>query len=469
MVGGGTIKRRLLENLLSILTIAGVIVGIVCGVLIRSGSEEEPKPSDELVKGLRIPGDLLLRGLHMLVLPLVMTSLILGLAGNKRSKFNRQAGLAILYYLSTTLFAAIIGLILVWAISPGGTPEAQRSQGEDIDVSNTTVLDFIGDMIKNLIPANMVAMSHMKYRTVYEDNVVFEEPVEGMNMLGIIFISIAFGVIIMANREECEPFLDFCKSLNVIINKLTRVVLWYSPIGIMFLVMAEYTVSDIGEYAKEILLYIVTVLVGLAIHFFVVLPLILLLLAKRNPLPYYRALLPAMATAFGTASSTVTIPLTMKCTKRAGVSADVVDFIVPVGATINMDGTALYEAVACLFIAQLNDRQLTNPEIVITALTATVAAIGAAGIPSAGLVTLVMVLNAVDLGTEHIALILTIDWLLDRFRTMTNIVGDAVGCAVIERLSGSSCPSDNDEPEFQELKNKDEEQNHVDHEVHVGA
>lgn len=162
----------------------------------------------------------------------------------------------------------------------------------------------------------------------------------------------------------------------------------------------------------------------------------------------------------------------MKCVKKAGVSEDVVDFVIPVGATINMDGTALYEAVACLFIAQLNDRELTNPEIVITALTATVAAIGAAGIPSAGLVTLVMVLNAVDLGTEHIALILTIDWLLDRFRTMTNVVGDAVGCAVIEQLAGSSCPRSGgagDEEKFLQLKNKEEDNNHVDHAVHVGA
>ncbi|XP_063684373.1 excitatory amino acid transporter 1-like isoform X2 [Bolinopsis microptera] len=469
MAGGGKVRRMLVNNLLSILTIAGVIVGVICGYLIRSSKDEEPKHTDELIKGIRIPGDLLLRGLNMLVLPLVMTSLILGLAGNKRGKFNKQAGITILYYVSTTLFAAIIGLVLVCAIQPGG--RAEGSKGEELGVRNTTVLDFVGDMIKNLVPANIVAMSHQKTRTTY-DHGVMEEPVEGMNMLGVIFISITFGVIIMANKEECQPFLDFCLSLNVIINKLTRVVLWYSPIGIMFLVMAEYSVSDVSEYAKEIGLYVVTVLVGLAIHFFIVLPVILFALAKKNPLLYYKSLLPAMATAFGTASSTVTIPITMKCVKKAGVSEDVVDFVIPVGATINMDGTALYEAVACLFIAQLNDRELTNPEIVITALTATVAAIGAAGIPSAGLVTLVMVLNAVDLGTEHIALILTIDWLLDRFRTMTNVVGDAVGCAVIEQLAGSSCPRSGgagDEEKFLQLKNKEEDNNHVDHAVHVGA
>jgi len=440
------------DNLLSILTIAGVVFGVIGGV-INKGNNPDLAPEDPLVKGIRIPGDLLLRGLNMLVLPLVMTSLIIGLAGNKRSKFNKQAGITFLYYLTTTIIAAIIGLILVSVIVPGRLREpeidSELDTGELRENSNATVLDFIVDTIKNLIPDNMVAMAHQKTRTLPDRS---EEVAEGMNMLGIISISIAFGVIVMANKEECQPFLNFCLSLNLIINKLTRVILWYSPIGIMFLVMAEYSVSDINKYANQIGMYIVTVLVGLGIHFFIVLPAILFSLTRRNPLVYYKSLLPAMATAFGTASSTVTIPLTMKCTKKAGVSGDIVDFVIPVGATINMDGTALYEAVACLFIAQLNEIQLTNPQIVITAITATVAAIGAAGIPSAGLVTLVMVLNAVDLDTKHIALILTIDWFLDRFRTMTNVVGDAVGCAVIEKIAGVSPGGAGEEPAFHQLK-----------------
>ena len=162
----------------------------------------------------------------------------------------------------------------------------------------------------------------------------------------------------------------------------------YAPIGIMFLVMAELAGNGL-EKSKELGLYIATVLVGLAMHFFLVLPGILGSLGRRNPFKFYKNLLPAMATAFGTASSTVTIPVTLKCAEKAGISKRITDFVVPIGATINMDGTALYEAVACLFLAQLNGVELSKPEIIITGITATIAAIGAAGIPSAGLITLV--------------------------------------------------------------------------------
>lgn len=463
MCSGSKAKKALRNNMLAIFTIAGVIIGIGAGVGIRKS--HEPEPHHNLIKGIRIPGDLLLRGLHMLVLPLVMTSLILGIAGNSPGKFNKQAGVTFLYYITTTIFAAIIGLLLVSAIDPGKVTVARQASETHQDPKykddKSSVLDVISDMIKNIVPKNMISMSHMKTKTVYKPGEKpDEQAVEGMNMLGVIAVSIAIGVIVMANKEQCKPFLDFCQAVNIIVHKLTKCILWYSPIGIMFLVMAEYSLSDVDQYASQIGKYIATVLAGLAAHLFIVLPSILMICTGRNPLSYYKSLLPAMATAFGTASSTVTIPLTMKCVKKAGVSADIVDFVAPVGATVNMDGTALYEAVACLFIAQLSDRQLTNPEIVITGLTATVAAIGAAGIPSAGLVTLVMVLNTVDLSTEHIALILTVDWFIDRFRTLTNVVGDAVGCAVIEKFAGSSKPLANgqaDPVEYHELTKKDEE------------
>jgi len=435
------------RNLLAILTLLAVLVGVIAGVLIQRANPDLTK-DDLLPVGLNFPGELLLRALHLIVLPLVVTCLIIGLSGNKSSKFNKQAGLTILYYLSTTIIAAIIGLILVSVIEPGVTAKKMMG-GPDVKITETAenaqALDVIGDLIRNFVPDNLVAVAFQKRQTQLESKsgingstVVVRTGVEvdGINMLGVISVSIAVGIVIMANRAESGPVLDFFVSLHFITLKLTEVILWYSPIGIMFLVMSQLSFNNIGLYMASVGMYMITVLVGLSIHLFLVLPGIYFGITKKNPFVLYKHMLPAAATAFGTASSAVTIPVTMDCVKKAGVDATIVDTVIPVGATINMDGTALYEAVACVFIAQLSGIQLTNAQLVITALTATVAAIGAAGIPSAGLVTMVMVLNAVGLDTTHIASILAIDWLLDRFRTMINVIGDGVGCAVVEKLTG---------------------------------
>lgn len=429
------------RNLLAILTLLAVLVGIIAGVMIQRANPGLTK-DDMLPIGLNFPGELLLRALHLIVLPLVVTCLIIGLSGSKSSKFNKQAGLTIMYYLSTTIIAAVIGLILVSVIEPG---VSAKKMIEGVQISSTAensqALDVIGDLIRNLVPDNVVAVAFQKRQTQLEigtNGTVVRTGVEvdGINMLGVISVSIAIGIVIMANKAESGPVLDFFVSLHFITMKLTEAILWYSPIGIMFLVMSQLSFNNIGQYMATVGMYMITVLVGLFIHLFLVLPGIYFGITKKNPFVLYKHMLPAAATAFGTASSAVTIPVTMDCVKKAGVDPTIVDTVIPVGATINMDGTALYEAVACVFIAQLSGIQLTNAQLVITALTATVAAIGAAGIPSAGLVTMVMVLNAVGLDTTHIASILAIDWLLDRFRTMINVIGDGVGCAVVEKLAG---------------------------------
>ena len=180
--------------------------------------------------------------------------------------------------------------------------------------------------------------------------------------------------------------------------------------------------------------YFSTVLLGLATHAFITLPLILWVFTRRNPFQFMYQMSQALLTAFSTASSTATLPVTMECAvQKAGVSKQSTDFVVPLGATINMDGTALYEATAAIFIAQAVGFELSLLELLTVAVTATLAAIGAAGIPEAGLVTMVIVLNAVGLPVEYIGLILSVDWLLDRFRTAVNVFGDATGSAVVER------------------------------------
>ena len=233
--------------------------------------------------------------------------------------------------------------------------------------------------------------------------------------------------------------------VNQAIMKIVHVIIAFAPVGI-FALIADRMGSSGGwsGFLPELVKlgwYSGTVISGLAIHGLVVLPLVLLLLGRRRVTPYARNQLPALSTAFSTASSSATLPLTIECvTEKNGVSKRVASFVLPLGATINMDGTALYEAVAAVFIAQAYGITMGPVEQVVIFLTATLAAIGAAGIPEAGLVTMVIVLRAVDLPIEGISLILVIDWFLDRCRTTVNVWGDAVGAAVIAKYEGEANP-----------------------------
>jgi solute carrier family 1 (high affinity glutamate transporter) protein 1 len=226
--------------------------------------------------------------------------------------------------------------------------------------------------------------------------------------------------------------------------------MWLAPVGIFGLVAGRFgTAMEVGgmqafvEQLAAVGRYMVTVLVGLGIHGLLVLPLVLYFVARRNPFLYFRGMASALLTAFSTASSAATLPLTIETAQENnGVDERATQFVLPLGATINMDGTALYEAVAVIFIAQAMGIELSLMQQLIVVITATLAAIGAAGIPEAGLVTMVIVLRAVDLPLEGIELILAVDWLLDRFRTTVNVWGDAVGAAVVERVGITTASTD---------------------------
>ena len=235
-----------------------------------------------------------------------------------------------------------------------------------------------------------------------------------------------------------KGLVDLIHQVNEALMSFIMLLMMIAPLGIFCLVAARFGLAQEGGMfiaeLKRTSWYVLTVLMGLGVHGLVTLPLILWLFTRRNPLRFIYAMSQALLTAFSTASSSATLPVTMECaTTRAGVSRRSVEFVLPLGATINMDGTALYEAVAALFIAQAYAVDLTFAQQVMVAVSSTLAAIGAAGIPEAGLVTMIIVLNAVNLPIEGIGLILSVDWFLDRFRTAINVFGDAVGTAVVEK------------------------------------
>jgi len=283
------------------------------------------------------------------------------------------------------------------------------------------------DVIIGLVPRNL-------FKAMQEDNI-----------LPLIVFSLIFGAVLVSLGERARVLIDFIESFNQAIMKFVELIMYFAPLGILGLVSARLGQAELslpGGFAGELARlakYAGTVILGLLIHGIIILPLILKLLGKRKVIGYFKNLLPALLTAFSTASSSATLPVTIESVReRNRISEKVSGFVLPLGATINMDGTALYEAVAAIFIAQVYGVHLSFSDQLLVVITATLAAIGAAGIPEAGLITMLIVLKAVHLPTEGIAIILAIDWFLDRCRTTVNVWGDTVGCAVVERWESSS-------------------------------
>ena len=330
------------------------------------------------------------------------------------------------------------GHIAVKEWSKNGAAVTPKSSGVGLHIDlamadiirgkDRSIFQVLVDMFVGMVPTN-----------------IFKAMVE-TDVLPLIVFSLLFGGVLTTLGEQARPVIDVISGINSAIMKVVHIVIAFAPVGIFALIAARMGASGgwTGFLPELVKLgwYAATVIVGLTIHGVIILPLILLLIARRRIGRYCSNVLPALSTAFSTASSSATLPLTIECVEeKNGISNRVASFVLPLGATINMDGTALYEAVAAIFIAQVYGIALGPVEQVIIFLTATLAAIGAAGIPEAGLVTMVIVLKAVNLPIEGITLILVIDWFLDRCRTTVNVWGDTVGAAVIARYEGEVEPN----------------------------
>ncbi|XP_026522099.1 excitatory amino acid transporter 1 isoform X1 [Notechis scutatus] len=473
------VKSFLLRNFFVIFTVIAVIVGVILGFGLRSYHF-----SYREVKYFSFPGELLMRMLQMLVLPLIVSSLVTGVSALD-SKASGKMGLrAVVYYMSTTIIAVLIGIIMVVIIHPGkGSKEKMHREGKIVQV---TAADAFLDLIRNMFPPNLVEACFKQFKTNYEEHVhhthdhahddsnetsvlagiinnvteavgnltwmkkeMIPVPgaVNGVNALGLVVFSISFGLVIGNMKEQGRALREFFDSLNEAIMRLVALIMWYAPLGILFLIAGKIVeMEDMGVIGGQLAMYTVTVIIGLLIHAIIVLPLLYFFITRKNPWVFIGGLLQALITALGTSSSSATLPITFKCLEENnGVDKRITRFVLPVGATINMDGTALYEALAAIFIAQVNNMDLNFGQIITISITATAASIGAAGIPQAGLVTMVIVLTSVGLPTDDITLIIAVDWFLDRLRTTTNVLGDSIGAGIVEHLSRH------------ELRNKDAE------------
>jgi Na+/H+-dicarboxylate symporter len=387
----------------------GIAAGLFCGWYFG--------PSMSSVAWL---GTLFLNALKMLIVPLVVSSMIVGIAsmGDVR-KIGRVGGVTFLYYFITTGISVLIGIILVNIIRPGAGVVLGEAGVPQV-VEGKEAIGF-SDILLSLVSPNIIKSA------------------AELEILPLIVFSLIFGGVLTTLGAKGTPVLKFFDGVNEALMKMVRLVMILAPVGVFGLVAAKLGEAGGGDAVWGELLkigkYFMTVLIGLAIHAVVVLPLLLTVLARRHPARYALGMAPAVGTAWSTASSSATLPVTLECAEeRNRVGRRSALFVLPIGATINMDGTALYEAVAAIFIAQATGVALGPGQQIVIFITATLAAIGAAGIPQAGLVTMVIVLNAVGLPLEGIGLILAIDWFLDRFRTAVNVWGDSVGAAVVDRF-----------------------------------
>lgn len=370
-------------------------------------------------------GTLFLNALKMIIVPLVTASIISGIANIGDEKgLGSLGGKTLLFYFSSSLLAILVGLTMVNIMQPGvGSGLADTLSGDQsvaevlTKVEGKSTADVVEVFIR-MVPPNIIAAA-----------------AEGQ-MLGLIFFSLLFGYFLSRSRsKQTEVVRDFWNGIMDIMTLITLWVMKFAPLGVFGLVAK--TVSETGFASfQPVLIFFITVVIALAIHSLVTMPLLLRFLGGISPARHYRAMSPALLTAFSTASSSATLPVTMECLEEAGVSQRVRGFVLPLGATVNMDGTALYECVAAIFIAQAFGFDLSFAQQFTIVVVALLTSIGVAGIPAASLVAISIILGVIGIPLEGIGLLMITDRVLDMMRTAVNVFSDSCATAIIARSEG---------------------------------
>lgn len=405
----------------------GMILGLVFGFLMKNMELKEI-----VVDWIKPFGTIFINLLKMIAVPLIVVSLIVGLSDLKDiSKLSKLGGRTVALYLFTTVCAVSIGLILANLIKPGNYIN---------DDSRQSLLEnFAGDAAQKIELAEKAKNSGplQPLVDVVPDN-FFMAMTDNASMLQVILFVILIGIgLILIDENKAKPVVDFFKGLNDVILKIIDIIMLGAPIGV-FALMAALMV-EIPDFStlNALLIYALTVVLGLSIMVFVLYPTLLLVLAKYSPVKFFKAISPAQLLAFSTSSSAATLPVTMeRVTEHVGVDEEVSSFVLPLGATVNMDGTSLYQAVAAVFIAQAMGIPLDLQTQLMIVVTATLASIGSAAVPSAGMVMLVIVLGQAGIPEAGLALIFAIDRPLDMCRTVTNVTSDATVSTVVASSVG---------------------------------
>jgi Na+/H+-dicarboxylate symporter len=406
----------------------GMILGLLFGLLMKNLEQK-----GIVVDWIKPFGTIFINLLKMIAVPLIVVSLIVGLADLKDiSKLSKLGGRTVIFYLCSTVVAVTIGLGLANLVKPGRyiNQESRESLIQNFSVDASQKIQMAESAKKNGPLQPLIDIVPDNFFKALSDN---------GSMLQVILFVILIGIgLILIEEKKAKPVVDFFKGLNDVIMKIIDIIMLFSPIGV-FALMASLMV-EIPDFStlRALGIYGLTVVLGLFIMAFVFYPTLLLLFAKVNPIKFFKAIAPAQLLAFSTSSSAATLPVTMECvTENVGVDEEVSSFVLPLGATVNMDGTSLYQAVAAIFIAQA---MLPNPLDLNTQLmivvTATLASIGSAAVPSAGMVMLVIVLGQAGIPEAGLALIFAIDRPLDMCRTVVNVTSDSTVATIVAKSVG---------------------------------
>ncbi|XP_034473991.1 excitatory amino acid transporter isoform X2 [Drosophila innubila] len=474
-------RKWLSDNLMLLVTLSGVLLGVVLGLLLR------PLHLDgDSIMLISYPGELFMRVLKLMILPLVISSLIAGSA-SLNAKMNGKIALrTLIYFASTSLFNAALGIALVLLIHPGN-PDLHNADDRATDRKSVKLLDSLLDLGRNIFPDNLFQASIQQAHTVYlpkpsilrssfnetlndtavallhgvqgvqgvqgvegveahhqrlevMEEVVLVRDVQyrsGTNTLGIVFFCLVFGTFLGTIGQKGQVVVDFFAAVFEVIMKMVTCVMWMTPIGISSVIAGKIlSVDNLSLVMAQLIWFIITVAIGVLLYQFIVMQAIYFVFVRRNPFKFYKGLIEPMLTAFATASTAAALPITFRCMNdKLRMDPRITRFVLPIGCNINMDGTALFIAVASIFIAQMSGMVLGFGELLTVLLTSTAASMSSASVPSAALVLLLVVLTAIDAPVQDVTLLFAVDWFVDRIRTTNNMLGDCYAAAVVEELS----------------------------------
>ncbi|XP_038215022.1 excitatory amino acid transporter isoform X1 [Zerene cesonia] len=441
-------RKWFMDNTLLVVTLAGVLSGIAVGFGLRPY-----RLGQDAHMIISYPGELFMRLLKLMILPLIIASLIAGSASLNAKMSGKIALRTLSYFVLTSMFNAFLGILLAVLIHPGES-DLKESNGRVVQNRDHNILDSLLDIGRNIFPDNIVQAAFQQAHTVYVEpqsffaNNATENDTErvlvrvvqyrsGTNTLGLVFFCLVFGSLLGTLGPKGQVVIDFFQAIFEVIMKMVTGVMWFTPVGVSSVIAGKILgVDDVAQVMSQLAWFIATVAIGVFLYQLIVMQLLYFLFLRRNPYKFYWGLSHAMLTASATASTAAALPITFRAMEGPlHVDPRITRFVLPIGCNINMDGTALFLAVASVFICQMNGMHLGFAQLATVFLTSTAASVSSASVPSAAMVLLLVVLAAVDAPAHDVSLLFAVDWLVDRIRTTNNMLGDCYAAAIVEHMS----------------------------------